>query len=427
MYTLEDTAHCDRCTPRVKGDQPQTDEGKFARRFKAARRVVAKAKGKAKATASATPEPEPRPAPTPQPAPCKTGELYKIPRTGLDLSSEWPEQCVHWPYYDEGMKQFTLGKKKHTGASMLELTEEERRALVVVVLRTNTKAERYGASHQLNWKKVGLSRAYYKKELVHEGSMPTPRAAAAFRFFTQVVGSITEEKDDKGMTIERKIHMNEYYWLALLDQKDRITKKLSLNISSFDLFIVKNGIECAMYPHLYPTTEFSDTGIMETYKWKHKQNDTKDDTNRVVSIGLSWTRKVLSEVRLYGEHRDLPFFLYEKHLAHKYFAAQSLGQRKGVTADVLARDSQTSSGYWEIVQDALADLVRIMLVRCYDEKNYPQLYQHVRNLRGQVWLCAFPNVFITIAPAEWKFPRPYYLEPYANCVFAGAYIMALHM
>ena len=182
-----------------------------------------------------------------------------------------------------------------------------------------------------------------------------------------------------------------------------------------------------MYPHLYPTTEFSDTGIMETYKWKHKQNDTKDDTNRVVSIGLSWTRKVLSEVRLYGEHRDLPFFLYEKHLAHKYFAAQSLGQRKGVTADVLARDSQTSSGYWEIVQDALADLVRIMLVRCYDEQNYPQLYEHVRNLRGQVWLCAFPNLFITIAPAEWKFPRPYYLEPYANCVFAGAYIMALHM
>ena len=77
----------------------------------------------------------------------------------------------------------------------------------------------------------------------------------------------------------------------------------------------------------------------------------------------------------------------------------------GVAADVMARDSQTSTRYWEIVQDALADLVRIMLVRCYDEKNYPQLF----------------------APAEWKFPRPYFLEPYANCVSAGAYIMVLHM
>ena len=57
----------------------------------------------------------------------------------------------------------------------------------------------------------------------------------------------------------------------------------------------------------------------------------------------------------------------------------------GVTADVMARDSQTSTGYWEVVQDALAFLVRSMLVRCYDEKNYSQLYEHVRNLRGQVW------------------------------------------
>ena len=56
-----------------------------------------------------------------------------------------------------------------------------------------------------------------------------------------------------------------------------------------------------------------------------------------------------------------------------------------------------------------------------------ELYDHVRGLRGQVWLCSFPNLFITIAPAEWTFPRPYFLEPYAGCVFAGSYLMALHM
>ena len=36
--------------------------------------------------------------------------------------------------------------------------------------------------HQFNWKKVGLSRAYYKKELVCAESMPTVRARAAFLF-----------------------------------------------------------------------------------------------------------------------------------------------------------------------------------------------------------------------------------------------------
>ena len=99
----------------------------------------------------------------------------------------------------------------------------------------------------------------------------------------------------------------------------------------------------------------------------------------------------------------------------------------GITADVLTRDSQASSGYWEIVRDSLADLVRIQMHRCYDEENHKALYDHVRGLRGQVGLCAFPNVFITIAPAEWTFPRPYFLRPYLNCVFAGAYLMALHM
>ena len=104
-----------------------------------------------------------------------------------------------------------------------------------------------------------------------------------------------------------------------------------------------------------------------------------------------------------------------------------MSQRMGITTDVLTRDSQASSGYWEIVQDALADLVRIMLLRCYDKEQCPMLYDHCRNLRGQVWLCAFPNFFLTIAPAEWRFPCPYFLEPYMNCIFAGAYFMALHM
>ena len=71
-----------------------------------------------------------------------------------------------------------------------------------------------------------------------------------------------------------------------------------------------------------------------------------------------------------------------------------------ITAGVLARDSQTSAGYWEIVQDSLADLVRIMLVRCYDQQNHKELYDQVRGLRGEVWLCAYPKLFLTIAPAE---------------------------
>ena len=42
-------------------------------------------------------------------------------------------------------------------------------------------------------------------------------------------------------------------------------------------------------------------------------------------------------------------------------------------------------------------------------------------------MAAFPNLFITIAPAEWKFGRPYFLQAYKHCVFAGSYAMSLHM
>ena len=95
---------------------------------------------------------------------------------------------------------------------------------------------------------------------------------------------------------------------------------------------------------------------------------------------------MLSSVRLYGEHHVLAFFLYEKQLAGRFFGAQVRGKRHGVTADVMVRTSQSSAGYWEVVQDALADLVRIMLARCYDEKNYKALYDYARGGRGQVVL-----------------------------------------
>ena len=91
----------------------------------------------------------------------------------------------------------------------------------------------------------------------------------------------------------------------------------SKNISSYDLFVVQRGIECAMFPHLYPTADFTDTGILAHYQATHG-----DNSSRIASIGLPWTRKCTSGIRAYAEHRDLSFFLYERHLAGKYFWAQ---------------------------------------------------------------------------------------------------------
>ena len=70
--------------------------------------------------------------------------------------------------------------------------------------------------------------------------MPTPRAVAAFRFLQE---------------------HNEYYKSFLRQHNSLLDADGVLTISSYDLFICMEGIECAMYPHLYPTTRFTDSGI----------------------------------------------------------------------------------------------------------------------------------------------------------------------
>ena len=164
------------------------------------------------------------------------------------------------------------------------------------------------------------------------------------------------------------------------EQARRVAAAESLWLTLYDLFVVQRGIECAAFPHLYPTTAFTDTDLLE-----HYQDTTDGLTNRVCSIVQSWTRKVFSSVRAYGEPRDSASFLYERHLAHKFHHAHVRGQRYGVTADVMCRDLQFAAGYWEVVQDSLADLVRVMRDRCFDTGyDKGMLYEHVRGLRGQV-------------------------------------------
>ena len=167
---------------------------------------------------------------------------------------------------------------------MLELTQAEKDALRIVVLVCKVEKEEYGKGRGdlMNWKKTGLSRAYYQNAQVDASSMPTNRAAAAYRFLME---------------------HNEFYKVYSGKQRERLDTQVPLNISSFELFTQCKGVECAMFPHLYPTTDFTDTGILEHYR-----HQSEDSTNRVLSIGLSWTRKVLSSVRAYGEQRDLPFF-----------------------------------------------------------------------------------------------------------------------
>ena len=166
---------------------------------------------------------------------------------------------------------------------------------------------------------------------------------------------------------------------------------------------------------MYHETRFSDTGLYAHYK-----EETGDDTNRIVSIAESWTRKVLSSVRAssviwpstctrHGQPGSTLPPTHEHSVCKlpptSWLAIPSL------FLAILGDRTRCFGGFG-------AYHVNV----CYGEEKYPRLYDHVRGLRGEVRLCAFPNLFITIAPAEWTFPRPYFLQPYLRCVFAGAYV-----
>ena len=95
-----------------------------------------------------------------------------------------------------------------------------------------------GAWHHRNYKKIGLSRAYFKNHLLTADTLPTLRAVAAYQFLKK----------------------NKFYQNMLDEQRSRLQSGASLNISSFDLFITMKGIEAAIFPVLYPTADFTDTG-----------------------------------------------------------------------------------------------------------------------------------------------------------------------
>ena len=198
------------------------------------------------------------------PAVDHTRELYRVPRIAEGPRPvSWAKEVITWPRYEGGA--FRLGVQ---GESLLDLTKDEADALCIILLKTQVRQEKYGAAHQFNWKKTGITRAQFSSRAVTAEHMPTARAAAAYQYLMQ---------------------HNAWYKSFVQMQAERLSQGASLCISSYDLFINFRGVEAAICPVLYPSTEFTDTGILQ-----HHMEQYGDSTNRVVSIGTSWTRKVLS-------------------------------------------------------------------------------------------------------------------------------------
>ena len=227
-------AHCTRCTEPETVDPGGVLLGQLRRRIRSKQPSVDASGEVSRAV----------------PAVSRTQELYRVPRIAEGPRPlSWAKEVVTWPRYEAGA--FRLGGR---GVSMLELTQEEADALSIIIVNTSVRQEKYGAAHQFNWKKTGITRARFKPGAVNADSMPTPRAVAAFQYLIQ---------------------HNAWYKRYAALQGERLSQGESLYISSYDLFINFAGVEAAMYPVLYPTTDFTDSGMLA-----HYQDTFGEDTNR---------------------------------------------------------------------------------------------------------------------------------------------------
>lgn len=145
-----------------------------------------------------------------------------------------------------------------------------------------------------------------------------------------------------------------------------IENNASLNIFNFTQ---TQGIECALWPNLYPFTEWCESTI----------NDSKSH----LSAKISFTTKLLSEIIDYGIDFELLQFQYDRWLYKTVSGAVNSARIRHCSPARALDTKPFSATYWQ--------------------------WQH-RFVLDAVDQFGLPDVFITISPFEWSFPFPKWLN-----------------
>jgi hypothetical protein len=171
------------------------------------------------------------------------------------------------------------------------------------------------------------------------------------------------------LTTSQKSRYN--HFIVLREQ--HITNGKQLNLYDYR---ENDGIECAIWPHLYPFHEWCETKL-------------SGNTSRQ-SAKVSFTMKIRSEILDYSLEYDLLQFVYDRWVFTTVSGAISSSRALNVSAATALSTKTFSVEYWKWHHRYLVDAVRQF---------------------------GYPDVFITISPYEWTFPTPLWLE---NAFFMSA-------
>ena len=139
-----------------------------------------------------------------------------------------------------------------------------------------------------------------------------------------------------------------------------------------DLLLNTEGFEVAFRPWLYPLASFCDTNIRPRLKALGRAEDSSH-----CSIKDSVMHKMCSRVQDYSQDFKLQCYLYDVSSARTFMTILYTAEDKKCPPEIIAVGNHNFDVYWHNQHRYLTDRCRV---------------------RG------VPNVFLTIAPAEWKFP-----------------------
>jgi hypothetical protein len=318
----------------------------------------------------------------------KTDQVYVSPRR------------EDWPIYDDGLKRYVDVPSDATDAekaelyarttSLLDMSREDLERLSLLELRgvfKQEKGERTQARYY-NWKKTTVSSCYWKP-MAHLDELERLRMDAS--------------AEGKVVAAYRWLYANNPTYADWV--RDRQGKwKDEVYIATSQLLLHRDGVEVAAYPWLYPRVWFGDTNIKQRLL-------AIDETALKLqpSIKESFLRKCNSRFRGYYEEYKLIFLLFDVTLARTTIAALHAAELHKISPDVATDNMTCSESYWRHEQDLLCDVVRQNILLMHDQVKNERgpIYEHfaaksITGDRGKETF-KFPNLFITIAPAEWKF------------------------
>lgn len=251
---------------------------------------------------------------------------------------------------------YTTPQETDVPDELRKLTPLQTRELAIVQVFVDFETKRGGRASITSKQKKSIVRAQWRKQPLDKDSFSSPDVAAAFdwlmrnnntyRRYTVEHAHIYAQRDE------------DCYWYR---------------IPTAELLLQRPGIEIAAFPEIYPWAAYGDTDLQIRLR-EHNLISEKSTP----SLKTSWMRKFMSRCIEYQSHYVLQMLLFDIYLARRISSIVSIAEAKKIAPDEAANEMQNFSSFWVKETQKLEDMCR--------QQN------------------KMPNLFFTVAPAEWSFP-----------------------